>query len=696
MGDVYLVLVIHSHQPVGNFDHVFHEACDKAYFPFLQTIEKHAFLRLSLHYSGCLLEWMEHNRPDFFDRLARLCGEGRVELIGGGFYEPILTMIPDRDKVGQIKMMQNYLKEKFGQKPRGAWVPERVWEQALTTPLSRAGVEYIVLDDFHFKNAGIMEDELVGYFITEDEGRLLRVFASSEKLRYYIPFQEPERTIEYLREIGDTVENAIIVYGDDGEKFGIWPETYRHVYENGWLERFFAALRENADWLHLITLAEAVNEFEEVGKIYLPDASYREMTEWALPLRAQMNYEEAVASLEEAGLYERVRPFMRGGFWRNFKVKYPESNLMYGRMMRVSHKLSRLNKKHRAYADAQRELYRGQCNCAYWHGVFGGLYLPHLRHGVYSHLIEAEKIIDSAQHKSSGWVEASEVDLDFDGRKEIELSNEQILLTLKPDSYGAMIELHLRSIGRNLLSTLSRKREGYHANLTRCDDADGQVRSIHHITACKQPNLDKELYYDSHPRYSLIDFLFAGGVSAQALYRGEGETALINRSYDYSIAREGNSVSVRMCGRSERNLFVAKAVRLAAKSHRILIDYTILNEGDEIVEGEFAIELNFALLSAEGEARFIHDGNGKKIAEIDALNDLHGLSKLGLVDRDLGIDVRLGFSPAAGICSFPIKTVSQSESGFELVYQSSAVIPHWRLQLAPGEEWRGKIGIDFG
>ncbi len=75
----------------------------------------------------------------------------------------------------------------------------------------------------------------------------------------------------------------MVVFGDDGEKFGTWPETKKHVYENGWLARFFDALVANESWLKVTTLGEAVDNVPPVGKIYLPDSSYREMTEWALP-----------------------------------------------------------------------------------------------------------------------------------------------------------------------------------------------------------------------------------------------------------------------------------------------------------------------------------------------------------------------------------------------------------------------------
>ena len=219
------------------------------------------------------------------------------------------------------------------------WIPERVWEQSLTSDVSRAGIQYTVLDDFHFRNAGLSEERLHGYYVTEDDGRTLSIFPGSERLRYLIPFRDPHETVEYLRGIAAQNPQAVAVFGDDGEKFGTWPGTHKHCFLDGWLRRFFDALAANRDWLKSTTLSEAVDRVPPLGKIYLPDCSYREMTEWSLPVTQQLAYESAVHELEHDQRWPGIKPFVRGGFWRNFKVKYPEANEMYSRMMMVSRRL---------------------------------------------------------------------------------------------------------------------------------------------------------------------------------------------------------------------------------------------------------------------------------------------------------------------------------------------------------------------
>ncbi len=127
---IRFVLALHNHQPVGNFDGVFEQAYEDSYLPFLEVFESYPSLPISLHTSGSLMEWLVERHPEYVDRLARLVTEGRVEILGGAYYEAILPMIPPRDRIGQIRQYSEWLQARFGVEVRGMWVPERVWEQS--------------------------------------------------------------------------------------------------------------------------------------------------------------------------------------------------------------------------------------------------------------------------------------------------------------------------------------------------------------------------------------------------------------------------------------------------------------------------------------------------------------------------------------------------------------------------------------
>ncbi|MBM3997952.1 MAG: DUF1926 domain-containing protein [Planctomycetes bacterium] len=680
-------LVLHDHQPVGNFDGVFEQAYQDSYRPFLDLFEAYADLRLVLHTSGPLLEWLDEHHADYVDRLAHLVASGRIEILGGPFYEPILTMLPARDRIGQIRRYRAWLEERLGACVQGMWMPERVWEPCLTSDLVESGVRYTLLDDFHFKNAGWAEDQLCGSFVTEDNGRTLLVFPGSERLRYLIPFVEPGATFDYLRGVAEREPDAVVVFGDDGEKFGTWPETKTHVYERGWLRAFLDGLAANADWITTTTLAEAADNVPPRGSIYIPDGCYREMTEWALPVERQIEYEDMVHGMESDARWPRVRPFVRGGCWRNYKVKYAEANEMYARMMQTSRRLEAARQSGidpHLFDRAQRALYRGQCNCGYWHGAFGGIYLPHLRNAVYSELIQADNVLDQAMGKSAPFVESSAEDFDFDQRQEVRLANDRLIAWFAPSAGGRMYELDVRPIAHNLLATLARRPEAYHRKvLAGPRGNDHAVASIHDRVVFKQPDLDKQVRYDAYPRKSLIDHFLPEGITHQQVAEGGFELGdFVTAAYEARIRRDPDRMQVQLTrdGRVDgRPIRLTKGVTFHAGSSTMQIGYMLENlPSDRTLH--FAVEWNFAGLPAGADDRYFHAADGRRFGPLGTRLDLRDEETLGLLDEWLGIDVRLSCGGSAGIWTFPIETVSQSEGGFELVHQSVVVMPHWQVR----------------
>jgi alpha-amylase len=692
---IRLVLTLHNHQPIGNFDHVFEQAYQDSYQPFLDVFERYSSLRIALHTSGSLMEWLDSRHPEYLDRLAALVRCGRIEIIGGPYYEPILAMIPSRDRIGQIRSYTRWLEHRLGASVRGMWVPERVWEQSFTRDLVDAGIEYTILDDYHFKNAGLDESSLYGHFLTEDDGRLMSIFPGSERLRYTIPFADPQETINYLGSIAAQRENAVVVFGDDGEKFGTWPETKKHVYTDGWLERFFNAIVQNQEWIQVTTLAEAIDNVAPTGKIYLPNASYREMTEWVLPSEQLVDYDRVTHEMEHDPRWPVLRRFVRGGFWRNFKVKYPESDEMYARMMMVSQRLERVVESgaHGELVDqARSELYRGQCNCSYWHGAFGGVYLPHLRNAVYQHLIRAENLLDQVVGRPETWVEANAGDYNFDARQEVQLANDRLLALVSPSRGGQMYELDVRAIQHNLLATIARRFEAYHRKiLAGANNGNGQCASIHDRVILKQEGLDQRLQYDNYLRKSLLDHFYPNDARLDAVAGGHAPELgdFLDAPYDARIRRNPDRMQVQMtrdghaCG---QNVRITKGVTLNAGSSTLEIAY-LLEGLPQDREVHFAVEFNFAGLPAGADDRYFLGSENRRLGQLGSRLDLSNVYSLDLVDEWLGIDVGLKSSCATAFWTHPIETVSGSEGGFEAVHQSVVVLPHWWIRGDAQGRW---------
>jgi alpha-amylase len=697
---IRLILALHNHQPIGNFDNVFQQAYDDSYLPFLDVFSRYESLKIALHTSGSLMEWLAAQRGEYLDRVAKLVEQGRIEIIGGAFFEPILAMIPSRDRVGQIRSYTRWLQNRLGATIRGLWAPERVWEQSFTRDLVDAGIEYTILDDFHFKSTGLTESQLAGHLITEDEGRVLSVFPGSERLRYTIPFADPQETINYLAQMADEHPNAIAVFGDDGEKFGTWPDTKRHVYENGWLTRFFDALAQNQSWIQVTTLSEAFDNVPPIGKVYLPDCSYREMTEWALPVEQLIEYDRISHEMHDDPRWANLRRFVRGGFWRNFKVKYPESDEMYSRMMMVSRRLQETLDSAVAgdpvnaeiVEKARIELYRGQCNCSYWHGAFGGIYLPHLRNAVYKHLIAADNLLDRAIGRTENWIEATADDFNFDARQEVRLTNDKVMTLLAPSRGGQMLELDVRSIEHNLLATLARRPEAYHRKvLAGQQQHEGQAASIHDRVVFKQPDLDKRLQYDDHLRKSLVDLFYDNNATLEEVVNGTARQCgdFINGQYEARIRRNPDRIQVQLLREGVADgspVRITKGLTLDAGSSTLQVAYLLENLPTDR-KLHFAVEFNFAGMPSNAYGRNFSDIDGNLLGQLGTKLDLNETFGLNLSDEWLGIDVGVKMSRPTNFWTFPIETVSQSEGGFELVHQSVVVMPHWQVEADKDGRW---------
>jgi alpha-amylase len=486
---VRFVFGIHQHQPVGNFDHVFEEHTRDVYMPLLQRLSERDFFPIVMHLSGPLMEWLDAHHSKYLDMVGELVSQGKIEMLLSGYYEPILASLPRDDRVEQIQWMQRAIESRFGVKARGLWLTERVWEPELPADLHAAGVSYVLVDDRHFLVTGFDRNQLHVPWRTESDGRTVDVFAIDERLRYLIPFRPPSEIAAYFQEL-NAEGHKLALFADDGEKFGGWPGTREWVYEKGWLKEFLDTM-ENlvaSKDVVLSTASDALSEIESGGIAYLPTASYREMEGWSLP---------PAGALELAKLEKKLgsdNPFIRGSHWKNFLAKYPESNRMHKKMMA----LSALSRRRGDPEIARRAIGRAQCNDAYWHGVFGGLYLPHLREGIWTNLAIAEQDLRRGES-----LQAEILDFDKDGREEVWIHSSKFSAVVKE---SAIVEYTIFDDRVNYADVLTRRYEAYHeiepAEPGTHDDGDG-VPSIHHLEESMQ--LKEKPPVDARQRAILVD-----------------------------------------------------------------------------------------------------------------------------------------------------------------------------------------------
>jgi len=676
MGKVYFLLGIHNHQPVGNFESVIEEAYNKAYKPFLDVMFDFPQIKFSIHCSGILWDYFLKRHQEYIELLKEMVKRKQVEIISGGYYEPILSSIPQNDRIGQIEMMNEFIFKTFGVEPQGLWLTERVWEQSVVKDIVDAKIKYTLADDYIFYSAGISRlenPELTDYYVTDEEGRVLYVFPISQTLRYCIPFKPVSEVIDLFSKFskGHPLEITSLTMGDDGEKLGLWPKTYEHVYKNGWFKEFLERILENKKWLKTSTFSEYLSIKSPKQRIYLPTASYFEMGEWCLPTSTQEIFEQLIKMADAIPYKEVVSQFIRGGYWKNFFAKYPEANNMHKKMLYVSEKFNNSKLKN----ELKTTFYKSQCNCAYWHGVFGGLYLPHLREAIYENLIGVEKRI------FKNGIEM--FDFDKDGKEEVVIETEKFGVFIKPSYGGSIFEIDLKKYNKNLLNVLTRRKEAYHNRLIEFEKNNSKlelekVKTIHDLVLVKEPGLSKKLYYDWYIRYSFLDHFLHPNTKFEDFYKcqfGEQGNFTIENYNVEKIDEENLAVILSRNGSvwiedKEYNLLVKKKYIIDDVNEKIKCEYYIENLSDTKLNLWFLTELNLMLFSISSEMF------GEKTTDSFVIDEKYK-----------GFKLNIFLSLKTLLWCFPIETVSLSEGGFERTYQGICVAPNFRFFLKPDEHY---------
>lgn len=649
---VTLLFGVHAHQPAGNFAEVIDHAHQRCYGPFLRTMADYPSFRFAVHFSGPLLDDLAARYPDDIAVLATMVARGQVEMFGAGDAEPVLAAIPYRDRLTQIEALSAKLLRRFGATPRGAWLTERVWEGSVVPALARCGIRYATVDDYHFLCAGRRHEELDRHFTTEEDGQTLDIFPISEALRYRIPFAPAGEAVAYLERLAVEGRRAAAIYFDDIEKLGVWPETHEWVYGRRWLRNFVEGVLASP-LIRASTFADHHASERSGGIVYLPTTSYIEMNEWTLPPGPAGEYAALVAAEKAAGRYDALKGFLRGGIWRNFLSRYPEANWMHKRMLGLSARLAALPPGP-AHDELRSLLHLAQANDAYWHGLFGGLYLPHLRRGVWRHLLLLEAGLDRLAPRQP----QTRADLDHDGVEELFFASADAQLVVRLDGTAAIVEIASYPLAQNFGDTLRRHPEHYHGRALqgagRAHDGAG-IASAHDRIAFKHAIAEDELVPDRSPRHAfrdrwrtgsdaatpLVGYVENGVESAAATFETRAGPARIAKS----IGLDGATLAVRYRVHGGAGGFLATTIDLAMPScdgvgGRYLVGGTIT--------GGFGQPLDLELADA---------------IELD--------------DRHMQGRVALRFDPPANVVGRPYHTVSQSEEGFERVMQSVTLDVEW-------------------
>ena len=634
-------MALHCFQPVFNPAWEMEYAYEHSYLPFVKTLEEFPLIKATIHFSGNMIEWFEKKHPEYITLVKSLLERGQVELIGGGYFEPVMALIPERDRKEQLKMNSNIVKRVFSTKPTGAWMTERVWLPELAETLSGEGIKYTILDDHHFTSSGMKEEEIYRpYSVLQGEEKVV-LFPSSTKLRYMIPFSSAHKVMDYMKEVFEASDSEEVnfFFADDMEKFGSWPHTHKHVYRRRWLKKFFSLLEESSDWLATCTFGEVALSSRPVSLRHLPESMYPEMDSWS------------------------------GGSFTNFLDKYPEARRMHNRMMSVSDKVES-SQESMAKKEAQKtreELFKAQTSCPYWHGTFGGVYLPHLREGVYRHLLNAEKGLDELNSSGKDKVTIAEVDFPSGGTETV-LDSEK-LKVFTSSRGGKLTEIDLKKRGINLINTITRKEEEYHKKLdkghfrvmkkARKAFLSGELADVHDLLGVKERGLKRSLSYDTYEKSAFLTHIFEG--KKEFLEKDFTGKSLLSGVFSSSVETEGDVISLLLARRERTkkglDLEVKKRITLG-EGEAVHLTHEVVKHSETEAGIYYAVEFNFLVRDREAE---------KRIRKFKS-------DHFTLKDRFSDMEVDFFMDRPFDILKYPLYSINETESGLGRTFQGVCVV----------------------
>lgn len=444
---IRIQVVIPFHQPLTASDADMAQACDSCYLPILDAIEAHDNLRVSLHFTGHLLDYLARKREEFLLRIKSLTKRGQVEVLGGLFYGGIPALLPEMDVRGQIEMAGEFWDSFLGVVPKGFWLSELAWTPELPRLVEETGLEYgfIASGQLHMEDG--MQRALGS---VERGGQRLPAFVLDTALSSTLPSRPVDEWIEAAIDHGSKNPHRLLSVWVRAESLGLEPGTAAWCLDGGWLSTWFAALSERAE-LEAVLPADTYPAVHPVEPLRLRNVCAAEL----LP----MGDTEGVVD------------------WTDFPFLFAEVDTLYRRMLRASEKLREAigimedDELEDTWSDklatAQRLVFSSQATDAYWRGAKPGFSDPLVRDATMARLARAEAMIDTLVQGEDDFLSTEESDLDGDLAEEVFVSTRHLLAWLVPARGGDVRCLDDRIAERTVLDVGGRRAEPFFSSMAK-------------------------------------------------------------------------------------------------------------------------------------------------------------------------------------------------------------------------------------
>jgi alpha-amylase len=637
------IIGTYNHVPEGAEESSFEETYQVCWRPFLSSLYRFPDILAVLHYSGTALSWLEARHPEFLMLLEEMMTRKQIELLGGGFFAPLLPLVSGQDRLGQIEMLTTYIRKAFGRRPRGCWVQEYAWEPGLASSIQACGFDYTFLPERHFRIAGA---DLGMPAITEDQGRSLTVFPvfdATETTGRPVVFAEAISAIQSRKE---NIPLITVLFPG---------EVARELWEKSGLEspdllfeRSFAALQKESLVLETTTPGRYLKSARRLDRAYFSNGA-------SLPLMQRS------LARREAPRRGDAEPEEVHGSPRRLLIRQEESIGLYAKMQYVRILVGQLRGDKSRRKSAQEELWKGQCGDAYWNSLNGGILRLPVRSAAYAALIEAEKTTRQRGGFSPGVIMA---DIDFDGQKEILYQGSDFNAYVHQQG-GTLFELDSLKTLTNYLATLA-------AFDGKESSAAGPESRRSFQDRFYKPGRFGSVYADCHD-------------ATYAIEESDRPAHLAILAHECSLDVGG------------RRKIVALRKKYSFRKVALSVIYELANREDEALSFRFGTELNFAAGSVP-EAVII-DGRRDGAESLQLPCDASGKGESLLLVRVTNAKAEEHLDVSADtpfeLVSTPLFRTTNIYGQEKRLYQGVSLLLGWDLTLAAGSTAKLQVNLEM-
>ncbi len=663
MTDVRLHVIAVIDAPCGLSNDALAARSDGILEPLVRTLERSG-ASLCLRIDGNLLEFLDQHRGALADRVARLASSGQVELLGGGFYAPILALLPTRDAIGQLEMTAGFLDRRTGVRPRGAWLDGGVWEPQLAEVLADAGALWTVLDEAALRAAAV-DGVPSGWYATEHAARPLAIFPVDRDLVRWFARGAFGAAVEAMATRARSRDQ------DDGPLVLTWAGP-AHLLAAAdatlGLQALLDALergnRVAADvggaspvTIRLALPTESMETTSSGGRVYLASGVAATLLHQTVaPWRLQGWRQRRAQLIESGDDAATVDDWLRGGLWQAFLARYGEVDRMHKRMVDVSRRFAAVERVMRnggframsQLVKPRRALYRGQAGAAYGWGEHAGLHDAGLRAAVHAALAEAERSVEGLVREPAEFLEVSLRDLFADFDTAVLVRNRGMRAVFSPARGGVLATFELTDVGVALHDVMTRRLEDGHPPGT---PVDGHDRGWLHDRFLL-PDAPTEAWMDDRAEVGDLMHRRYRTLAVQSSGRGADERVAVTLACDGALAlplADGTTARV--------DVALIKRLRMRADTRALEVDWSIEFTPALPVAVDFGVECNIAFGSADPAAGRLRwaggEVDGSAQAQAAAISTLH--VHLAALERP----VSLRLDRQVALRAAPITTLAQ-------------------------------------